>query len=157
MKKFLSFLFFIVVNILVLLDVFTEIEINNSVLLACLTVIVITTGFLLLKQILIKWINKIVINLCIVLSGVLLISKICVWSQDWKTQTIIYQNLKQSNRTIEFQMLDNGANGFRKRTVDRIRLLPFLDWIKKARTNENYDLTWKKVDIDTNELNLKGG
>jgi hypothetical protein len=82
------------------------------------------------------------------------------WRGDWKTQTKHFQNNLHSNRTIEFQMQDKGALGYNRRTVDRIKLFPFISWIKILTPEdvENIDsLTWDKVDIGTNELKLRGG
>jgi hypothetical protein len=82
------------------------------------------------------------------------------WRGDWKTQTILYQNKHLFNRTIEFQLQDKGALGFNKRTVDRIKIIPFVSWTKKL-TDENLknvdSLTWDKANIDLNEQGLKGG
>jgi hypothetical protein len=81
------------------------------------------------------------------------------WRGDWKTQAIHFQNNLHSDRTIEFQMQDKGALGYNRRTVDRIKLFPFISWIKILTPEdvENIDsLTWDKVDIGTNELELRG-
>lgn len=79
---------------------------------------------------------------------------------DWKTQTVIYTNNHLYNRTIEFQLQDKGALGYNRRTIDRIKLFPFVSWTKKL-TDENLknidSLTWKKVNINLNEQGLKGG
>jgi hypothetical protein len=79
------------------------------------------------------------------------------WRGEWKTQTIEYQNLHLSNRTIEFQMQDKGARGYNRRYVDRIKILPFVEWTKEVKSDELDTLTWKKVSIYVNELGLKGG
>ncbi len=78
------------------------------------------------------------------------------WRGPWKTQTIQYRHLHLSHRTIEFQMQDKGARGYNRRTVDRIRLLPFLSWTRETSTTEIDLLTWKLVKEDVNELGLKG-
>jgi hypothetical protein len=82
------------------------------------------------------------------------------WRRDWKTQTIIYTNNHLSNRTIEFQLQDKGSLGYNRRTVDRLKLFPFVSWTMKL-TEENLkdidSLTWDKVDIHLNEQGLKGG
>jgi hypothetical protein len=55
---------------------------------------------------------------------------------DWKTQTIIYKNNHLANRTIEFQLQGKGALGYNRRTVDRLKLFPFVSWTKEL-TEEN--------------------
>lgn len=77
------------------------------------------------------------------------------WRGPWRTQTVKYRNLHLANRTIEFQMQDKGAFGYNRRTVDVIRLLPFLRWTTEASISELDSLTWKLVDEDVNELGLK--
>ncbi len=39
-------------------------------------------------------------------------------SSSWKTQTIIYQNTLDESKKVEFQMLNKGAFGYRRRTVE---------------------------------------
>jgi hypothetical protein len=77
---------------------------------------------------------------------------------EWKTQTVEYQNVHLSNRTIEFQLQDKGARGYNRRRVDRIEILPFIEWTKELEPDSIFDtLIWKKVDIYVNEMGLKGG
>jgi hypothetical protein len=75
----------------------------------------------------------------------------------WKTQTIIYQNCHIKSRTIDFQLQDKGSLDYKRRTVDRIKIIPGLDWFEKTNLETIDSLTWTKVDIHLNEINLKGG
>jgi hypothetical protein len=68
-----------------------------------------------------------------------------------------YQNLHLSNRTIEFQLQDKGSRGYNRRRVDRIKILPFIEWTNEIGHEPIDTLTWKKVDIHVNEMGLKGG
>lgn len=77
------------------------------------------------------------------------------WRGPWRTQTVKYRNLHLVNRTIEFQMQDKGARGYNRRTVDRISLLPFIEWTTETSTTELDTLTWKLVNESVNELGLK--
>lgn len=79
------------------------------------------------------------------------------WRGDWKTQTVRFQNLHFSNRTIEFQLQDKGAFGYNRRLVERWKLLPFLEWTKEIEDGQIDTVVWKKVDLDINEMGLKGG
>ena len=94
---------------------------------------------------------------CLSVLGIVILIKALSWGGDWKTQTIIYQNRNSAGRTIEFQMQDIGALGYYKRTVDKIKLLPFVYWIKKIDEAKIDTLKWREVDIYINELGLKGG
>lgn len=79
------------------------------------------------------------------------------WRGEWKTQSIEYQNLQLVNRTIEFQLQDIGARGYHRRFVDRIKILPFLEWTKEVEIDSVDASSWLKVDIYVNEMGLKGG
>ncbi len=79
------------------------------------------------------------------------------WRGEWRTQTVEYQNLHLSNRTIEFQLQDKGSRGYNRRRVDRIKILPFIEWTNEIGHEPIDTLTWKKVDIHVNEMGLKGG
>ncbi len=54
-------------------------------------------------------------------------------------------------------MQDVGSLGYNRRTIDRTKLLPFVDWVIPIKEPNGYQIdsvTWKKVDIDVNELGL---
>ena len=79
---------------------------------------------------------------------------------DWKAQTVIFKNKHLYNRAIESQLQDKGALGYNRRVVDRIKLFPFVSWIKNISQEDLKtidSLTWDKVDIYLNEQELKGG
>ena len=79
---------------------------------------------------------------------------------NWKTQTIIFKNKHLSNRTIESQLQDIGAFGYNRRTVDRVKILPFVSWITNVTQEDLKTIdssTWDRVDIYLNEQGLKGG
>lgn len=82
------------------------------------------------------------------------------WRGDWKTQTIMYQHKHLSNRTIESQLQDKGAFGYNKRTVDRMKLFPFVSWTKQLNP-ENLEavdrVTWDRVSLMLMNKNLKAG
>ena len=77
-------------------------------------------------------------------------------SSSWKTQTIIYQNKLDDSKKVEFQMLDKGALGYRKRTIE-VNYITNWFFISSPYTEEifNSDSDWKKVDKEVNELGLK--
>ena len=67
----------------------------------------------------------------------------------------MFQNLHFASRTIEFQMQDFGALGSNRRTIDRFKILPFLDWTKEIDPDKIDTLTWEEVNIDVdNKLGL---
>ncbi|MES2140331.1 MAG: hypothetical protein V4511_11550 [Bacteroidota bacterium] len=158
MKRITIFGLFIISTVLLFLDGLTPLDINNSiihltVLFFSISTLTIIVGALLLK---LKS-NKFILLTILTVGTLCFVKQIFSWGGDWKTQTIIYQNLHLSNRTIEFQMQDIGALGYNKRTIERLRIIPFLDWTEEIDTNKIDTLTWKKVDNEINELGLKGG
>jgi hypothetical protein len=75
-------------------------------------------------------------------------------SSSWKTQNIIYQNKFDESKKVEFQMLDKGAIGYRRRTVE---VNYITDWffISRPYTEEIYNPDWLKIGKEVNELELK--
>ena len=148
------------ISLLLIGTLTTDIEITNGLIKKGLIYIFI---FGLVRIVTIKrlWTLTKRLTISTVAFGLFLIFNLYTdWRADWKTQTIIYTNNHLSNRTIEFQLQDKGALGFNRRTVDRLKLFPFISWTKKL-TEENLknidSLTWEKVDIDLNEQGFKGG
>ena len=70
---------------------------------------------------------------------------------------MIYQYIHLPNRTIEFQMKDVGGLGYNRRTVVRLKLLPYISWIEEIDLKNVDKADWKEVDIDVNGIGLKGG
>lgn len=69
-----------------------------------------------------------------------------------KTQTIIYQNKLDKSNKVEYQMMDIGAFGYRRRTVE---VNYITDWFFISKEVGIYNSDWKKVTIEINELKLK--
>lgn len=163
MKPFIKKIFWtiwIIISLLLIGNLTTNIEITNGFIKKGLIYIFI---FGLVRIVTIKspWTLNKSLTVSTVAFGLFLIFNLYTdWSSDWKTQTIIYTNNHLSNRTIEFQLQDKGARGFNRRTVDRLKLFPFVIWTKKLteKNLKNIDsLNWKRVDIELNEQGFKGG
>lgn len=73
-------------------------------------------------------------------------------SSTWKTQTIIYQNKLDKSNKVEYQMMDIGAFGYRRRTIE---VNYITDWFFISKEVGIYNSDWKKVTIEVNELKLK--
>jgi hypothetical protein len=73
-------------------------------------------------------------------------------SSAWKTQYIYYQNKFDSSKKVEYQMMDIGAFGYRRRTVE---VNYITDWFFISKEVGIYNSDWKKVTIEVNELKLK--
>lgn len=74
----------------------------------------------------------------------------------YKTQTILFRNAQDPSITIEFQMKDVGARGYKRRTV---KVEPFLIWdtIQEIDISSINRKDWIEVNENINELGLRGG
>lgn len=76
------------------------------------------------------------------------------WGGDWKTQTVLYSH--NNGKTIEFQMRgDWYAFGYKKRIVERKKIIPFFDYITDVDTTKLDKSSWKRIDRNVNQLKLK--
>ncbi len=158
MKSKLLFAVFLIATILLLADLITPIEIESIKLYWALLFISSTITIIYFERLFLNQSNKIISKIFAILFGLFIVIRIIfLWGSDWKTQIIIFQNLHLANRTIEFQLQDIGAFGYKRRTIDKLKLIPFVSFIKEVDENNLDTLTWKKVDIDVNEMGLKGG
>jgi hypothetical protein len=57
-----------------------------------------------------------------------------------------------SSKKVEYQMMDIGAFGYRRRTVE---VNYITDWFFISKEVGIYNSDWKKVTIEVNELKLK--
>ncbi len=89
--------------------------------------------------------------------GIITFSTFLDWRGEWKTQTITYRHVVHSNRTIEFQLQNTGSFGYNRRHVDRLKLLPFLEWNREVDITSIDSSIWQKVHEHVNEMGLKGG
>lgn len=157
-KKIATYGLFVLGTILLLLDGLTPLQIGNSIAYAILLLVTIAACVLTVGYYLLKLDFKGTLKISIIIGGLaIIVQGLLSWGGDWKTQTVIYKNLHLSNRTIEFQMQDVGALGYNRRTVDRIKIFPFIDWIEEVDIKNIGNADWERVDVDVNEIGLKGG
>ncbi len=158
------------INLLLLLiaslffaDIYTAFEIRNAVLRYfvysnfILSPILIIFNLLLLSNIRIKLISLIIPILSLVVCLNLGYMRIIFNSTNWKTQTIIYQNIEADNLTIEYQMQDIGAFGYNKRTVSVNNIIGLFAVIKPIDIDTISKTNWKLLNKHINEIELKGG
>lgn len=75
-------------------------------------------------------------------------------TSDWNTQTVHYRHKVQTNRTVEYQMKDVGALGYRSRIVEVFYITPWL-MITTELDADPDRLVWSKTDEYLNELGLR--
>lgn len=75
------------------------------------------------------------------------------WGGDWKTQTVLYRNIADKNKTINFQMrADHFSFGYKKRVVEIYSLVPFIEWTTDKDTLYIDKSKWEKLDLELNEM-----
>ncbi|MDX6182041.1 hypothetical protein SGQ44_14155 [Flavobacterium sp. Fl-77] len=78
------------------------------------------------------------------------------WGGDWKTQTVLYRNIDNKNKTINFQLrADRFAFGYKKRIVGIYHLAPFMEWTTDVDTLYLDQSKWEKVNLQLNKMKLK--
>jgi hypothetical protein len=92
----------------------------------------------------------------IILTLVLIIGpmKFLFSTNAWRTQAILYQNVHDNFRTVEYQMQDVGAFGYNTRTVEVFYLTSFFMTTRSVPTDIQQRVDWIKVDQDINELEI---
>lgn len=77
------------------------------------------------------------------------------WGGDWKTQTVLYRNLDNSDKTINTQLrADKFAFGYKNRVITLYKLAPFMAWTSDIDTTQIDKSKWEKVDLYLNEMEL---
>lgn len=79
------------------------------------------------------------------------------YGSEYKTQEILYREIKNPSNRIECVWSDVGAFGYNRTIHKVIQITPLFEWRTNTDTT-NLDLTkWKEVNEYINELGLKGG
>ncbi|MBE8726043.1 hypothetical protein [Flavobacterium hungaricum] len=152
--KTLLYTVFLFTSVLLLMNRYTDLYINNSIihfviLLTAAISFIFIAGQLFGK---LKTIKSRVFTILLV-GCLCYIQSFLTWGGDWKTQTVLYQNRGNRNKTIEFQMRgDRFAFGYKKRVINRLKLFPGLDWTTDVDTAKISRRQWKKVNLYVNEM-----
>ncbi len=157
MKHIGIYILFAVSAILILINRYTELYINDYrihflFLFIAASTFVIIVGHLFGK---LRSNKSIIITFLIVGIGCFL-KAYFTWGGDWRTQTVLYQNLTEKNTTINYQLRAIRFQfGYKKRVVQIKHLAPFLEWNTDVDTLLIDKSQWKKVDINLNEMKLE--
>ena len=149
--------------ILFLADIYTAFGIKNMTLRYIiytsfiLSPIIIIFNLILISNLKIKLLSFIIPVFTLVFSLSIGYMPIIFNSANWKTQTIIYQNIEDDNLTIEYQIQDVGAFGYNKRTVIVYDLLGLFAVIKPTDIDTISKANWNLLNKHINEMELKGG
>lgn len=153
MKTTILYLLFFSTAILTVMNRYTPFYINNSTLHFAIFFIVTVTFLFIIGRAIGKLKSTKSQLLTFIIAGMFcFIQSFLTWGGDWKTQTILYKNL-YNNKTIEFQMRGNRFSfGYKKRVVNRLKLLPGFDWTTDIDTTTINHKQWKKMNLYVNEM-----
>jgi hypothetical protein len=154
MKTLLLCLLFLLSAALLLLNRYTDLYINNSMVHFAILLFAAIAFIFLVGQIFGKLKTTKSRLLTIVIIGVLCsLQSFLTWGGDWKTQTILYRNKSNDKKTIEFQMRgDRFSFGYKKRVINRLKLFPALDWTTDIDTSKIDHKQWEKINQYVNEM-----
>ncbi|WP_432670747.1 hypothetical protein [Flavobacterium sp. SM2513] len=99
--------------------------------------------------------NKSIIITFVLVGTACFLKAFITWSGDWKTQTVLYRNIQNQNKTIDVQMRANRFQfGYNDRVIAIYDIAPFMQWTSDIDTVAMDKSKWKKVDLQLNEMNL---
>lgn len=152
----LSAIFIASVTIL-LLNRYTPLYINNDVVHFILLLAAIYTLLLLTGHVVNRLKSRVSALIAFAVVAVICFLKaFLTWGGEWKTQTILYRSRDNSRITVEYQMRgDRFSFGYKKRVVERLRVLPAIDWISTIDTLEIDPTQWRRTNERINALGLK--
>lgn len=149
---------FILTAPLLILDRYTALQINNTLVHFIVFYLAVTA--LPVALLVYAFGEKTLNGIFVILFSTLAICGLkafLTWGGDWKTQTIIYRNVENPNKTIEFRMRgDRFAFGYKKQIVQREKVLPFVDLIYDVDTSKVDPSKWSKTNQIVNEIRLPG-
>lgn len=154
MKTTISYVLFVITATLILMNRYTPFYINNSILHFVIFFIAALTFILMIGKLAGKLKStKSKLLTAIIVGTICFIQAFLTWGGDWKTQTILYRNAAQNNRTIEFQMRgDRFSFGYKRQIINRLKILPGFDWTTNIDTTTLNHSEWKKMNLYINEM-----
>ncbi|UPT71126.1 MAG: hypothetical protein M0D53_01540 [Flavobacterium sp. JAD_PAG50586_2] len=112
---------------LLVIERLTSIEINNNLILFFLVFTVIGNLSLIISQYLFGELSKkYIILLLLIVFSVCLGVAVLTWTNNWKTQAILYRNSKHPRQTIEYRMRSKYGYGFEKQLIRKKEYCPIL-------------------------------
>lgn len=155
MKYFITYLLCFLSAALLLAQELTPLTINTNSVYLLVVFIFLSTLMISLCRVIFKQVSvKLIAIIVLIAASFCFVKNFFTWGGDWKTQTILYQHTKNSDRAIEELWKDVGALGYDKVRVDRTRIIPFIDWIKSGDEKDYALPEWEKVDSMVNELKI---
>ncbi|MEO7978233.1 hypothetical protein [Flavobacterium sp.] len=148
---------FIISSGLILLNRYTQFHINDYRVHFFFLFFAASSLAIIIGQLLKKAQNsRSLISICIVIGILCGLKAFFTWEEDWKTQSILYQNIENKSKTINYQLrADRFAFGSKKRIIGIYYLAPFMEWTTDMDTLNLDKTKWKKVSQQLSEMKLK--
>ena len=148
------YIIFVLTATIVLLNRYTGLHINDyrvhflfDLFAASSFVIIVGHLFKKLRT------NRAILFTFLIVGAIVFLKAFFTWGGDWKTQTVLYKNIEDKNKTIEFQMRANQFSfGYKKRINEIYNLVPFIEWKGEIDTAHIDKSKWEKVDLQLNEM-----
>jgi len=147
---------FVISATIIILNRYTQFHINDYRVHFFFLFFALSSFVIMLGQFLKKLqTNWSIISVFIIIGIFCFVKAFFTWGGDWKTQTVLYQNTSNKNKTINYQLrADRFAFGYKKRVVGIYHLAPFMEWTTDADTLHLDKSNWKKVNLEVNEMKL---
>ena len=99
--------------------------------------------------------NKSIFLTFIIIGILCLLKAFFTWDGDWKTQTLLFRNTSDKNKTINFQLSAKRFSfGYKQRIIEIYNLAPFMEWTTDIDTLYMDKSKWEKLDLRLNEMQL---
>ncbi len=150
------YIIFIFTATIVLLNRYTDFHINDYRVHFFFDFFAATSFVIIIGHLFRKLRTNWSILLTFIVVGILFFLKaFLTWGGDWKTQTVLYRNIEDNNKTINFQMrADRFSFGYKNRIEEIYRLAPFMEWTTDVDTLYIDKSKWEKLDLQLNEMQL---
>ncbi|MGV9002918.1 hypothetical protein [Flavobacterium sp.] len=99
--------------------------------------------------------NKSILITFLIVGTLCFLKAFFTWGGDWKTQTILYQNVENENKTIDIQLrADKFSFGYKNRVVEIYKIAPYMQWTTDIDTMHLNASQWKRVDLYLNKMEI---
>jgi len=151
------YIIFLLSTSIILLNRYTEFHINDYRAHFFFLFFAVSSSAIIIGQIFKKLQSIWAIVSVFILVGILCgIKAFFTWGGDWKTQTVLYRNIENNSKTINYQLRgDRFSFGYKKRVVGIFHLAPFMEWTTDVDTFHLDKSKWERLDLELNEMKLK--
>lgn len=151
------YVLFAITATLILLNRYTSLYINNSIVHFTLLFIAVASFIVIVGHFFGKLKNhKSIAFIFVMVSVLCFLKSFLTWGRDWKTQTVAYRDINSPRHTIEYQMRsDRFSFGYKKRVINRLKIVPFIDWTTDIDTLSLDTAKWDRVNESVNEMGFK--